>query len=170
MCLRYSFRVVAPMARNSPRARAGFSILEASIAPSAAPAPTRVCSSSMKRMILPCESSISLSNAFRRSSNSPRYFAPASMEPRSSATTRLLGQIASIPLKRLILGLGILIGNSLRAAHGSQSLQDGIVSRAVTAENLLGSILLELRRRQQQVFGRYIFIFEVVRLFKCALQ
>ena len=40
MCLRYSSRVVAPMQRSSPRARAGLSMLEASIAPSAAPAPT----------------------------------------------------------------------------------------------------------------------------------
>ena len=77
------------MARSSPRASAGFSMLEASMAPSAAPAPTSVCSSSMKRMIWPCESSISFRTALRRSSNSPRYFAPASMAPRSSATTRL---------------------------------------------------------------------------------
>ncbi len=53
MYLRYSFSVVAPIARSSPRARAGFSMFEASIEPSAAPAPTRVCSSSMKRMIWP---------------------------------------------------------------------------------------------------------------------
>src|SRR5207249_10415332 len=83
---------------------------------------------------------------------------------------RLLGQLASVALKSLILGVGILVGTSLRAAHGGQSLQDGIVSRAVTAENLLGSILLELRRRQQQVFRRYVFIFEVVCFFKRALQ
>jgi len=38
----YSLMVVAPIARNSPRASAGFSILEASMAPSAAPAPTSV--------------------------------------------------------------------------------------------------------------------------------
>jgi len=57
--LRYSLRVVAPMARRPPRASAGLSMLLASIAPSAAPAPTRVCSSSMKRMISPLLSSIS---------------------------------------------------------------------------------------------------------------
>ena len=38
----YSFRVVAPTHFNSPLAKAGFSILEASIDPSAAPAPTTV--------------------------------------------------------------------------------------------------------------------------------
>ncbi len=42
------------MQRSSPRASAGLSMLAASMAPSAAPAPTSVCSSSMKRMILPC--------------------------------------------------------------------------------------------------------------------
>jgi hypothetical protein len=42
MYLRYSLRVVAPTQRSVPRARAGLSMLEASMAPSAAPAPTRV--------------------------------------------------------------------------------------------------------------------------------
>ena len=50
MCLRYSSSVVAPTARSSPRASIGLSRLAASTAPSAAPAPTIVCSSSMKRM------------------------------------------------------------------------------------------------------------------------
>ena len=89
MCWRYSSSVVAPIARSSPRASIGFSMLPASIAPSAAPAPTIVCSSSMKVMISPSLSAISFSTAFRRSSNSPRYFAPASIEPRSSAISRL---------------------------------------------------------------------------------
>ncbi len=87
MCLRYSSRVVAPMACSSPRASMGLSILEASIAPSAAPAPTTVCSSSMNRMMRPAPSVTSLRTAFRRSSNSPRNFAPATSAPRSSATT-----------------------------------------------------------------------------------
>ena len=45
----------------------------ASIEPSAAPAPTRVCNSSMNKIISPFESSISFSTRLRRrSSNSPR--------------------------------------------------------------------------------------------------
>ena len=76
MCWRYSSSVVAPIARSSPRASIGFSMLPASIAPSAAPAPTIVCSSSMNVMISPSLSAISFSTAFSRSSNSPRYFAP----------------------------------------------------------------------------------------------
>ena len=87
-CLRYSSSVVAPMARSSPRARAGFSRLEASIAPSALPAPTRVCSSSMNRMMRPSEPVTSWITALSRSSNSPRNLAPATSAPRSRVRTR----------------------------------------------------------------------------------
>ena len=59
------------------------------MAPSAAPAPTTVCSSSMNVMIWPSLSLISFSTALSRSSNSPRYFAPATIAPRSSAISRL---------------------------------------------------------------------------------
>src|SRR5260221_3247488 len=51
MYLRYSFNVDAPTHCSSPRASAGLSMLDASTAPSAAPAPTSVCSSSMNRMM-----------------------------------------------------------------------------------------------------------------------
>ena len=50
MDLRYSPGVVAPMHWISPRESAGFRILAASSEPSADPAPTSVCSSSMKMM------------------------------------------------------------------------------------------------------------------------
>jgi len=59
----YSLSVVAPMQRRSPRARAGFSRLAASMAPSAEPAPTSVCNSSMKQMISPFGTTISLTTA-----------------------------------------------------------------------------------------------------------
>ena len=61
-CFLYSLSVVAPMQRSSPRASAGFSRLAASMAPSAPPAPTSVCSSSMKQMISPFDSMISLTH------------------------------------------------------------------------------------------------------------
>src|SRR5438094_190866 len=88
MCLRYSSSVVAPMQCSSPRASMGFRRFEASIAPSAAPAPTTVCSSSMNRMMSPPEDCTSFSTAFRRSSNSPRNLAPATSAPMSSAMMR----------------------------------------------------------------------------------
>ena len=51
---------------SSPRASAGFNRLDASIAPSALPAPTRVCISSMNRMIEPSAVVTSCSTAFSR--------------------------------------------------------------------------------------------------------
>ena len=75
--------------RSSPRASIGLIMLPASMAPSAAPAPTMVCSSSMKVMTSPSASAISFRTAFSRSSNSPRYLAPAIIEPRSRLMTRL---------------------------------------------------------------------------------
>ncbi len=84
MCLRCSSSVVAPMQCSSPRASIGFSMLPASVEPSVLPAPTIVWISSMKRMIRPSAVLISCSTALRRSSNSPRYFAPAMSEVMSS--------------------------------------------------------------------------------------
>ena len=98
MCFWYSLSVVAPTQRSSPRASMGLSMLEASIEPSAAPAPTTVCSSSMKRTTSPSDSVTSLRTAFSRSSNSPRYLAPAISAPRSRAIDALvlerLGDVA----------------------------------------------------------------------------
>jgi len=71
MCLRYSSSVVAPMVCSSPRASMGFRMEAASIAPSAAPAPTRVWISSMNSTMSP-RVRISFSTFFRRSSKSPR--------------------------------------------------------------------------------------------------
>ncbi len=92
--LRYSSSVVAPTQCNSPRASAGLIRLAASIAPSALPAPTSVCISSMNRMISPAAAVISFSTAFSRSSNSPRYFAPAISAPMSSAISFLLRRLS----------------------------------------------------------------------------
>ena len=83
MYWRYSLRVVAPIQCSSPRASIGFSRFPASIAPSVLPAPTIVCSSSINSNICPLLFFISLRTAFRRSSNSPRYLAPATSAPRS---------------------------------------------------------------------------------------
>ena len=87
--LRYSSSVVAPMQCSSPRASAGFSMLPASIEPSALPAPTMVWISSMKTMVRPSSLAMSVSTAFNRSSNSPRYFAPASSNAMSRTSSRL---------------------------------------------------------------------------------
>ncbi len=77
--------MVAPIARNFPRASAGFNMFAASmVPPSVVPVPMRVCSSSINRIICPPEPSISLITAFRRSSNSPRNLVPATSAPTSN--------------------------------------------------------------------------------------
>ena len=81
---RYSSNVVAPIQYNSPRANIGFSKLPASIDPSVLPAPTIVWISSINKMICPSDFVTSDNTAFRRSSNSPRNFAPAIKAPISN--------------------------------------------------------------------------------------
>jgi len=88
MYFRYSSRVVAPIVWISPRERAGLSMFEASIAPSAAPAPMSVWSSSRNRTTF-SDCRISFMTALSRSSNWPRYFVPATRAPRSSCRRRL---------------------------------------------------------------------------------
>ena len=84
----YSSRVVAPINCSSPLASMGFNILAASMLPSAEPAPTMVWISSINNITF--LSLISSFNAsLKRSSNSPLYFAPAIIPPRSRLTTLL---------------------------------------------------------------------------------
>ena len=87
--IRYSFNVVAPTICNSPRAKAGFKILPASILPSpAAPAPTISWTSSMKRMIFSAWRISSISFCIR-SSNCPRIPVPCTREATSKRMTSL---------------------------------------------------------------------------------
>mmetsp|Transcript_51037 Transcript_51037/g.124345 ORF Transcript_51037/g.124345 Transcript_51037/m.124345 type:complete len:279 (+) Transcript_51037:146-982(+) len=87
MYLRCSSSVVAPMHRSCPRASSGFSRFPASMEPSVRPAPTTVWISSMNMMIWPLASVTSLITALSRSSNSPRYLAPATRAPMSRENT-----------------------------------------------------------------------------------
>ena len=75
------------MSCNSPRASTGFKMLAASMAPSAAPAPTMVWNSSTNKIALPSRTSSS-SKFLKRSSKSPRYFVPATRLAISSANSR----------------------------------------------------------------------------------
>mmetsp|Transcript_702 Transcript_702/g.2019 ORF Transcript_702/g.2019 Transcript_702/m.2019 type:complete len:401 (-) Transcript_702:52-1254(-) len=75
------------MHRNPPLARAGFRMFPASMAPSAAPAPTNVWSSSINRMVF-VSLEASATTSLNLSSNSPRYFVPATNKAISSVCTR----------------------------------------------------------------------------------
>ena len=89
-CL-YSLSVVAPTHWNSPLARAGLTILEASRDPDDPPAPTKVWSSSIKTMTSGFLFNSSMI-AFILSSNCPLYLVPATIDPMSRLTTLLLSR------------------------------------------------------------------------------
>ena len=86
------------------------------------------------------------------------------------ATTGLLVQVASITLQRLVFGFRILVGNFLRTADHGEGFQNSIVGGAVTGEDLLSNVALEVRDREQQVLGGDVFVFEVGGFFEGLLQ
>ena len=86
-CL-YSSSVVAPIMRIAPRASAGLRMLAASNDPSAEPAPTMVCISSINSIASPLSVSCSIISDMR-CSNSPRYFVPATIRAISNDSNRL---------------------------------------------------------------------------------
>ena len=95
----YSPYVVEPMQRSFPEATAGLRMFEASIVPPlTAPAPTIVWISSMKRIASFFSSSAAMT-AFKRCSNSPRYFVPASTAPMSSDHTSAFFSTAGTSLR-----------------------------------------------------------------------
>ena len=216
------------MQRSSPRASAGLSMLPASIAPSAAPAPTSVCSSSMKRITAPSDDVTSLRTALSRSSNSPRYLLPATIAPRSSAIDALvleafghvtrcdplreplgdggladagladehrvvlgparqhlddaadlvvaaddrvelapprrLGEVAPVLLERLVLGLGVRVGDALRAAHRLERRVDAIGRDACLLEQTSGFALGLGAEREQEMLGGDVLVLEAAHL------
>ena len=98
----YSSEVVAPITWISPLESAGFNILAASIAPSAAPAPISVCISSITRITFPAWR-ISSIIFLRRSSNSPLYLVPAIKSPISSWIIFLFSRISGTSLLTILI-------------------------------------------------------------------
>ena len=54
------------------------------------------------------------------------------------------GEIVRVAFQRLIFGLRILVGDALRAAHGDQGLEDGVVGGAGAVQKLAGGVLRSL--------------------------
>ncbi len=86
------------------------------------------------------------------------------------ALTRQFRQVFRIALQRLVLGLGILVGHLLIAAHRGQPAQNIVVGSAGTGEDLLRRIALQLGHAQQQMLGGNVLVLEVGRLFEGVLQ
>ena len=234
MCLRYSSSVVAPMQRSSPRASAGLSMLAASTAPSAAPAPTSVCSSSMNRMICALglgdllehglEAVLELAAvlgagdqraeverdhalvlqalghvagddalgqpfddgglAHARLADQHRVVLGAPREHLHHAADLLvaadhgielagagdLGEVAAELLERLVLGLGILVGDALAAAHRVDALRDRLGRGAGVAQQAPHVVVAVLREGQQQVLGGDVLVLALLGVLEGRLQ
>ncbi len=100
----------------------------------------------------------------------PANFFVASDDGIELAATRLLSQVASVTLQRLVLRFGILVGDLLRSANHGERLQDRVVGRAVLRKNLLRVVALQVRDGQQQVFGRNVLVFEIAGFFESLLE
>ncbi len=86
------------------------------------------------------------------------------------ALTGGFGEIVRVAFQRLVLGLRILVGDALRAAHGNQGLEDGVVGGAGAIQQLAGRVAALLGDAQQQVFGGNEFVLEADGLVEGVLQ
>ena len=224
MCFLYSLSVVAPMQRSSPRARAGLSMFDASTAPSAAPAPMMVWSSSMNRTISPSGLADLLEDGLEPVLELAPVLRPgderADVEGEEPLVLQGLGdvavgdapgqplddgglpdarladedgivlrppgqdlddapdlvlaaddrvelplpgqggEVAGVLLQGLELGLGLGIGDPLRAADRGQGLEDGVLGDAPRPQDPAGVVGLVLEHGQEEVLGGDVLVLE----------
>jgi hypothetical protein len=77
---------------------------------------------------------------------------------------RHLGEIARVALQRLILVLGRLVGDTVRASHRLQRLEQRVVRRAERGEDRATLGALGVGESEQQVLGGDVLVTEVLRL------
>ena len=230
MYLRYSSSVVAPTVCSSPRASIGFSMFDASIDPSAAPAPTTVCSSSMKRIDLSWRvgdflehrlqpllelaavlgagderahverddplvlqplghvaahdaagqsfddgglADAGLADEHRVVLRAARQHLDDAADLLVAADDRIelaapgeLGQVAAVPLERLIGALGILAGDALRAADARSARRRSCrASARARSSRRRGGVRAGFRRDgDEQVLGADVVVLQPRRL------
>ena len=164
--LRYSSSVVAPMQCSSPRASAGLSRLPASIAPSAFPAPTSVCISSMNRMMSPCGLAHLVEHAFQPLLELAAIFRAgdqrAHVEREQALVLDAVGHVAVGDAQRQALGDRGLADAGLADQHRivlgpAREHLDGAADFLVAADD---RVELALARRLGEVAG--IFLQRVV--------
>ena len=86
------------------------------------------------------------------------------------AAAREFGQVLGVFFQGLELAFGILIGNALRAAHGGQRFQDGVVRCAEAVERVARRIVFKIGGGEQQVLGGDVFVFEVRGFLECLVE
>ena len=80
------------------------------------------------------------------------------------------GEIVRVAFEGLIFGLRILVRDALRAAHGDQGLEDGVVGGAGAIQKLAGRVTALFGDAQQQVLGGNKLVFEANGLVEGVLQ
>ena len=86
------------------------------------------------------------------------------------ALARRFGEVARVALERLILILGRLVGDAMRAAHGLERLEQRVVRRARRVEQSLALGTLGVRQREQQMLGRHVLVAELLRFVFGAIE
>ena len=86
------------------------------------------------------------------------------------AAPRQLREVARVAFERLVLALGVRVGDALVAAHLLQRLEDHIVRCAEAGERLGQSVALLRRHRQQHVLGGDVLVLQRLPLPICLLQ
>ena len=71
-----------------------------------------------------------------------------------------LGEVAAVFLKGLVFSLGVLVGDTLAAAHLDQCLHESLVGDSVLLKELRGGVLL-LAQGEQVVFGGEELVLEL---------
>src|SRR5438034_9657047 len=80
------------------------------------------------------------------------------------APSRQVGEVARVALERLVLLLGVGVGDPLRPAHLRERLVDGFGRHAVLREHAAGGAVAILGERDEEVLGRDVPVLEALGL------
>ncbi len=81
-----------------------------------------------------------------------------------------VGEVFAVFFERLELALGVLVGDALRAAHGGERLEDGVVGRAHGGEGVAGGVAFGFGEGEEEVLGGDVLVLEDVGLFGGAVE
>src|SRR5206468_2177660 len=86
------------------------------------------------------------------------------------ALARYVGEVAAELRQRLVLRLGVRVGDARAAAHRRERLEDRLAIRADLVQRATGGIAFLCGDREQQMLGRDVFVLELLGLFERRLE
>ena len=81
-----------------------------------------------------------------------------------------VGEVFGVLLEGLKLGLGVLVGDALRSAHGGEGLEDGVVGGAHGGEGVAGGVSFGFGEGEEEVLGGDEVVLEGVGLLGGAVE